>query len=652
MKAVTQDEIDGVIHTNVDTRVVPIVKATLVGDDVTEGSNTATPEEFARDNTFLNSGALVAPYDPQSLCMLLEKSNSLRQNIDAYVTNIDGFGHRLEPEINLEADDAAEQLRNAIFAERLHTAGAEGEDAAAVAIPTDEEVAERTASLRDDMRREKMRLDAFFNFCCGDSSFTALRRRTRQDLELMGNGFWEILRTVGGEIAQLVYVPGFTIRLLPFSDGDIAEDVPVRVQVAPLTIVEEKRRVRFRRYVQIFEGRTVYFKEFGDPRLMSARHGTIHESVEELLEADENDKPATEILHFLIPSPRSSYGVPRWVGALLSVLGSRQSEEVNFLYFENKSIPPLAITVSGGRMTEEAANRIGDYIENEIKGKRNFHKILVLEADSEASGNSGQVKIDIKPLTDAQLNDALFQKYDANNMDKVGMAFRLPRMLRGDIRDFNRSTAEAALEFAEMQVFQPEREDFDWIMNRKILDSLGAQYWKFASNGPITRDPGKLADIVGQLLRAGGMTPADARPEIEKILNRELPKIDAFWVDQPLAVTAAGFVPEGAEGTIVDADSATSFAGGEVETTTSESDVEQRAAGLVGELKQLVLDEGADGRLSATQRMTFRRLPPAVKRDVLQEAAKLVELRNAMRDAERDVAFQQFSNAKSATEEQ
>ena len=55
-----------------------------------------------------------------------------------------------------------------------------------------------------------------------------------------------------------------------------------------------------------------------------------------------SDGPATEILHFRVHNPRSAYGVPRWIGNLLAVLGSRQAEEVNFLYFENKSVPPLA----------------------------------------------------------------------------------------------------------------------------------------------------------------------------------------------------------------------------------------------------------------------------------------------------------------------
>jgi capsid portal protein len=66
---------------------------------------------------------------------------------------------------------------------------------------------------------------------------------------------------------------------------------------------------------------------------------------------------------------------------MLCVLGSRQMEEVNYLYFENKSVPPLALLVSGGRLADASVPRIQRFIEENIKGKNNFHSILILEAE-------------------------------------------------------------------------------------------------------------------------------------------------------------------------------------------------------------------------------------------------------------------------------
>lgn len=73
--------------------------------------------------------------------------------------------------------------------------------------------------------------------------------------------------------------------------------------------------------------------------------------------------------------------MPRWVGALLAVLGSRQMEEVNYLYCESKSVPPLALLISGGRLSGSSVPRIERFIEENLKGRANFHKMLILEAE-------------------------------------------------------------------------------------------------------------------------------------------------------------------------------------------------------------------------------------------------------------------------------
>lgn len=400
------------------------------------------------------------------------------------------------------------------------------------------------------MRVEKAMLEHFFEFCTEDSSFVSLRRKLRQDLEVLGNAYVEVLRNGAGEPAGFVYVPGFTMRLLPLDR--VLTDVIVQQRVSSIALKPVKRKKQLRKLVQVFEAFTVYFKEFGDPRIISKRTGRVFETEAELIDADKDDSPATEVLHFKVHSSRTAYGVPRWIGNLLSVLGSRQAEEVNYLYFENKSIPPMAILVNGGRISDGTEKRIEDYIGSEIKGKKNFHKILIIEAVGDGGStleNPGKTRIEFKQLTDAQNKDALFQNYDERNIDKVGMSFRLPRMLRGDIRDFNRASAEAALEFAEQQVFQPEREEFDFIINRRILPAIGVRYWRFASNSPTVNDPKELATMVKDLVLANVIVPAEAREICEDIFNKEFPAIDAAWTKQPVPLTLAGISPTDATST-------------------------------------------------------------------------------------------------------
>ena len=520
-----------------EARLQNLLKAVVVGaDDQIPASVPGGEETLA---LFTDAGALEPPYDPLALCLLTEHSNSLRQNVDAYAVNIDGFGHRLEPAIDFDDEGADEQVAECLYLER--TAGRDRgelpEDADLE--PSPEDVAAKRAELQRLARLERARLTSFFSFCCFDHSFVDLRRRSRQDLEVTGNAYWEVLRNGRGETARLVYVPSYTVRLLALDPEPV--EVADRVQVSPVSFEPVTTRVRLRRFVQIQGTEQVFFKSFGDPRVVSRKTGVVYPDAEALAEADATDGPATELIHFAVHSPRTPYGVPRWVGTMLSVLGSRQMEEVNFLYFENKSVPPLALLVSGGKLSEPSIPRIERFIEENLKGKDNFHKVLILEAEGgSGSGEYARAKIELKPLTDAQQQDALFQLYDERNIDKVGAAFRVPRLLRGESKDFNRAVADAQLRFAEDQVFQPERDEFDYLMNRRLLADMGIRFWRFRSQTPVTRDPERLTGMVEKLVRVGVLTPEEGRLLSGDIFNRELRKIHEAWVKQPITLTLAG----------------------------------------------------------------------------------------------------------------
>jgi PBSX family phage portal protein len=618
---------------------VALVKAQVLGGDRAGAERIADSNAMPwadidqREQAFAGLGVVTPPYDPETLAILFENSSALRPNVDAYVTNIDAFGHRFEPVIDLDADDADRRIANALFIERERGQAdpLRGTDATAEALattPSAEEVAAKKAEVAALMRLERSRLETFFSFCAADISFVTLRRRTRQDVEVMGNGYWEVLRNGAGDIVQFVYIPGFTMRLLP-TDLEFVE-VDSKVKISELSFDVVRVRRRFRRYVQIFEGLLVFFKELGDPRVLSRKHGAFYATVDELLAQDPTDGPATEILHFRLHNPRSAYGTPRWIGTLLAVLGSRQAEEINYLYFENKSVPPLALLVSGGRLSAQSVPRIESFIETHLKGKKNFHKILVLEAEAGGGANldhTGRMKIELRPLTGAQQNDSLFQNYDERNADKIGQSFRLPRLLRGDIRDFNRSTADAALTLGEMQVFQPEREEFDFVVNHRILAELGIRFWRFRSNSPVTRDPAAMADIVRSLTNANVLTPEEGRALAGDVFNRELKPISAGWVKQPVALTLAGIPPTP-----------------EPQRTVPAPDVQKQDASTADLAASGGLLSPAQDLLPARR----RRHRDAPSWDLVGEATRLIALRDALREAERRHVDQEFHADKRA----
>lgn len=556
-------------------RVAPLTKAYFVGEETGDQSN-AKQEKDQTASIFQNAGAIPPLYDPNVLATIYENSSSLRSNVDAYITNIDSFGHRLEPVIDTNSAESREKVRDALRIERAHArkTGAAALSKKALlqkAEPTDAEVDERIKELEIEIRTERAELENFFENCTHEMPFSGpegLRGLTRQDIEVLGAGYWEPLRNELGEVSALNYLVGRTIRLMPIDRTATKVEITRRVSM----LSSEKIFVykRFRRYVQIFENSNTptYFKEFGDPRVIDSKTGDIYPDMKTAQDKSREERrgkfvPATEILPFKISSTRTPYGVPRWIGTLLAVLGTRQSEEVNFLYFENRSVPPLAITVSGGSLNAGTVGRIEDYVANQIRGKRNFHKILILEADSTGadSSNTGKMKIQIHPLTQSQQSDALFQGYEEHNTDKLGQAFRLPRLLRGDVRDFNRSTAEASVDFAEIQVFGPIRQQFDWIVNKVLFAALDVKYHTFKSNAPTVRDPEALATMIKDLTLASILTPGEGRELAQGVFNREFEKIKAAWTAQPISLSLVGKSVEDNLDT-VDEDESEEYGGG------------------------------------------------------------------------------------------
>lgn len=188
-----------------ESRLATVLKAVVVGSRTQAPSSLAGGE--GSSTLFAASGALEPPYDPEALCLILEHSNALRQNVDAYATNIDGFGYRLDPAIDFDADDADRKVADTLYLERLARRQSGELSDTAELEPSAEEVTARRRELQVLARAERGRLESFFDFCCFDHSFVDLRRRTRQDLEVTGNAYWEALRNGLGEVARLVYVP-------------------------------------------------------------------------------------------------------------------------------------------------------------------------------------------------------------------------------------------------------------------------------------------------------------------------------------------------------------------------------------------------------------------------------------------------------------
>lgn len=341
--------------------------------------------------------------------------------------------------------------------------------------------------------------------------------------ETYGIAYLEVLRNTKGEVEEICSLNAvYTVEKSCLSDECVMSDFYYKGK-------KIARNRRFRKYRQQVNGKTVYFKEFGDKRIMNKETG---EYVSEL----DSDKQANEILEFKLGS--MPYGRVRWLGQALNVDGSRKAENLNNNYFENGRHTPMAVIIKGGTLTDDSFEKLQTYM-NDIKGEAGQHSFLLLEAEkNENSTNMQEEKqpdIELKSLADILQHDELFQDYLDNNRKKVQSAFRLPDLYVGYTTDFNRATAQTAMEVTEKQVFQTERQSLAWIINNKLLNEYGFEHVEVYFKEPDITNPDDLFKILTLANNAGGLTPNKAKEIGYKALGETSDDFEEDWGNIPLA---------------------------------------------------------------------------------------------------------------------
>ena len=276
----------------------------------------------------------------------------------------------------------------------------------------------------------------------------------------------------------------------------------------------------------------MFFKEFGDPRIMDRRDGAYIQEGQTL----ELEYQANEIMEFAIGT--EPYGKVRWIGQILGVDGSRRAETLNNNYFINGRHTPLMIMVEGGTLTDESFTKLQQYM-NEIKGEAGQHAFIILETESSDGrtdyDQQDKPKITVKNLASILQKDELFQNYLDNNRRKVQSAFQLPDLYVAYTTDFNRATAQTAQEVTEEQVFQPERRSLAWAINNRLLNGYQFKYVEAYFLEPDITNPDDLYKLLTVTNNAGGVTPNFAKRIIYEAFGEQAEDYPEEWGDTPLS---------------------------------------------------------------------------------------------------------------------
>jgi len=430
---------------------------------------------------------LIPPYSPIKLSTVVENSSILGQCVDAMVLNTDGFGIQF-----FYTGDIKDEKSKEVLAER------------------------------------KM-LESFFKKVNEKESFTTVRKLMRKDLETTGNGYIEIIRTLSKEIGLIYHADCKNIRLQK------KQKKPTNIQVKVLrkgkmaTVTVGKR---FRKFVMITSTSMKsyrWFKEYGDSREMNADSGKYKEET-----GYKAGNPATELLHFKIGN--APYGIPRWSGNIPNAMGMHSADFVNYDLFENQVVPPLAIMVSGGKLTNEAVEDVKSILIQK-KGVENFNKVLVLEAQSDGDiGDKSAIKIDVKELSFARKEDAMFVKYIDGGEHRIRGSFRLPPLYLGRADSYSKSTADSSKMVAEEQVFVPERQSFDEVIDNTIMEELGAAYHSFRSKGPRLITGEQIIEGFKEFGKLGVFTINEGIRVANRSLGLDITTYDKSWAEYPVAI--------------------------------------------------------------------------------------------------------------------
>lgn len=458
--------------------IVPTVESSIEktanGENGKQNSVQKAEHFLQLEHTSTQADWYTPKYNREKMQLLIDNSTILPQCCYAYGSNIAGFG--IEPEYLDEFKEGN----------------------------SDEN---EKSTQKKEMEAEWDYLQEILDTIHHECPLTEFFSKLIQVEEGIGVAYIEVMRSPDGTIQQIDIIkePHTIMKSKPTGDY---------VEVKYLYKGKEKTyKKQFCKYKQEIDGETVYFKECGDQRVMNCTDGKYYSNVKFrekthmpfIVSPDgkETDIPigkqANEILELKLGD--EPYGKPRWIGNALNIDGSWRAENLNNNYFRHGRHTPLMIMIEGGNIDDESKAELQKYV-NAVEGDKGQHGFLVICSQPKQSNPmmpEEKPKITVKELGAILQKDELFGNYIESSRKRVQSSFGLPDLYVGYTTDFNRATAQVAIEVTEKQIFQPRRESLAWFVNNKLLANYNFKYVRVKFNAPeITT----VEDLVS-LLRVG-----------------------------------------------------------------------------------------------------------------------------------------------------
>jgi capsid portal protein len=278
-------------------------------------------------------------------------------------------------------------------------------------------------------------------------SFTKQQTTVSWDKYEVGNGYLEVARNrLTGKISGLFHAPGKRLRRLKDRTGW------VMLNRAGGSIPGDG--IRFYDF-----GEKVAYDDDGAPQPRVARNGLRWET--------------NEIIPFqLYTSESRDYGLPPDAQLSGDYLGDKLAGDTNISFFGSSGVPPTVIFVHGeetekGQVTQiEVDPRFVAQVQDALRGGPNARgRVAIIGVPS---GFQAQVE----NLAVTSERDMGFIAYRGDNRRASLAAYRLSPVFVADIEDAGKYTAEVERAITKEQVFDPEQQDVEAILNGTIVAEL------------------------------------------------------------------------------------------------------------------------------------------------------------------------------------
>ena len=384
------------------------------------------------------------------------------------------------------------------------------------------------------------RLKAFFEKCNPQEGITKVNKKVMLDFEGCGNGFYEIVRgiTEADGIRHIYHVSGPTLRLC-----------------------RDKER-----WVQKVGNKKVFFKVFGDDRILNKSTGNFVKKVDP-------EEAAHELIHISQYTHKSTYyGLPEWLPAIVQMFGEMKEKEYNLDFFSSYGVPAYAVLISGGEVDPEVKEEIHKYFEKELQSDP--HKPIILELPEGVEATFEKLSIEIK--------DASFRMWRRDNRDDILTAHHVPPYRAGIVEkgQLGGGVAREVDEIYLDSVVNPRQEEFEWVLNQLIIkEGFGISGIELRFRDIDLHDEEAKADIHKKYFDMGARTPN----QILKELGQD-PYVggDIYYVPMGMVGVGAEEKEEEEEGggsdESDDADAVADYLGLEEASATGDQDSEDEAA--------------------------------------------------------------------------